>query len=178
MSQRLVKVAKELNVGTDSIVEYLSKKGFSVEAKPTSIISDEMHNLLLQEFSSSMAIKEQANSMIIGTRPAKAAETIAPLVAEPPKKEIPVVKPPEKTIKKAEISEEDKPKVKVVGKIDLAPKTAEPKSKEEPEEIEVPQPTPVETVPEIQPEEKEEDEVVKAEAPQLQGLTILGKIDT
>ena len=28
------------------------------------------------------------------------------------------------------------------------------------------------------PEEKEEDQLVKAEAPQLQGLTILGKIDT
>src|SRR5687767_9441505 len=177
MSQRLVKVAKELNVGTDSIVEYLSKKGFSVEAKPTSIISDEMHNLLLQEFSSSMAIKEQANSMIIGTRPAKAAEIPVPPVAEPPKKEIPVIKPAEKTVKKAEISEEDKPKVKVVGKIDLTPKTVEPKVKEEPEEIEVPQTiTPVETPPEVQPEEKEEDQLVKAEAPQLQGLTILGKI--
>ena len=115
MSQRLVKVAKELNVGTDSIVEYLSKKGFVIEAKPTSMITDEMHNLLLQEFSTSMAIKEQADSMIIGTRPVVAkAETAAP-VAEPVKKEAPVAKPAEKVVKKAEIAEQDKPKVKVVG---------------------------------------------------------------
>ena len=91
MSQRLVKVAKELNVGTDSIVEYLSKKGFAVEAKPTSMISEEMHNLLLQEFGSNIAIKEQANSMIIGARPAKTADVITPPVhVESPKKETPV----------------------------------------------------------------------------------------
>lgn len=179
MSQRLVKVAKELNVGTDSIVEYLSKKGFVVEAKPTSMISDEMHNLLLQEFSGSMAIKEQANSMIIGTRPAKAAEVIAPPPPEPPKKEVPVAKAVEKEIKKAEISEEDKPKVKVVGKIDLTPKT--PEAKVQPEIPEEPETVPVESKVEDQPvvtPEKEGDGLVKAEAPQLQGLTILGKIDT
>ena len=115
MSQRLVKVAKELNVGTDSIVEYLSKKGFVIEAKPTSMISDEMHNLLLQEFSGNIAIKEQADSMVIGTRPAvKPAEVIAPVVPEPPKKEAPpvVVAPPVSTVKKAEVEEQDKPKVK------------------------------------------------------------------
>src|SRR5688500_12331597 len=126
MSQRLVKVAKELNVGTDSIVEYLSKKGFVIEAKPTSMISDEMHNLLLQEFSGSMAIKEQADSMIIGTRPAKAAEVTAP--APEARKEALFTKTTDRTVKKAEVAEEDKPKVKVVGKIELPSKTeAKPK---------------------------------------------------
>ncbi|HEY3387230.1 MAG TPA: translation initiation factor IF-2 N-terminal domain-containing protein, partial [Saprospiraceae bacterium] len=181
MSQRLVKVAKELNVGTDSIVEYLSKKGFVIEAKPTSMISDEMHNLLLQEFSGSMAIKEQADSMVIGTRPAKGAEVIAPVAPpEPPKKEAPAPPPaPIKTVKKAEVNEQDKPKVKVVGKIDLTPKAPEtkplPEEKPEPEVIE---PAGKEAPPEVIPEEKEVDELVRAEAPQLQGLKILGKIDT
>ena len=88
MSQRLVKVAKELNVGTDSIVEYLSKKGFVIEAKPTSMITDDMHNLLLQEFGSNIAIKEQADRMDIGTRPAVKPADVAPTVApEHPKKE-------------------------------------------------------------------------------------------
>lgn len=178
MSQRLVKVAKELNVGTDSIVEYLSKKGFVIEAKPTSMISDEMHNLLLQEFSSSMAIKEQADNMVIGTRPAKGAET-PPVVPEPPKKETPATPPATKTVKKAEVEEKDKPKVKVVGKIDLKPKTAEPKKVVEEKPV-TEEPVPVVETPVVVtpvPEEKE-DEVVKAEAPQLQGLKILGKIDT
>lgn len=181
MSQRLVKVAKELNVGTDSIVEYLSKKGFVIEAKPTSMISDEMHNLLLQEFSSNIAIKEQADNLVIGTRPAKPAEVVAPVIPEPPKKEAPPVTPEVKTVKKAEISEEDKPKVKVVGKIDLKPKTPEPKPVEEEKPVvEVPESKPVaeEKPVEVAPEEKDQDELVRAEAPQLQGLTILGKIDT
>jgi len=181
MSQRLVKVAKELNVGTDSIVEYLSKKGFVIEAKPTSMISDEMHNLLLQEFSGSMAIKEQADSMVIGTRPAaKGPEVIAPVAPEPPKKEAPAPPPaPTKVVKKAEVNEQDKPKVKVVGKIDLTPKA--PETKPIPEEKPVPEvvePIVKEAPPEVVPEEKEVDELVRAEAPQLQGLTILGKIDT
>ena len=184
MSQRLVKVAKELNVGTDSIVEYLSKKGFVIEAKPTSQITDEMHNLLLQEFSSSMAIKEQADSMVIGTRPAKAPEVVAPVAPPPPKKEAPPVTPPpppvvKPEVKKAEVEEQDKPKVKVVGKIDLTPKA--PETKPQPEEkpvVEVP-PVVTEVVPPVVvPEEKELDELVRAEAPQLAGLKILGKIDT
>ncbi len=179
MQQRLVKVAKELNVGTDSIVEYLSKKGFAVEAKPTSMISEEMHNLLLQEFGSNIAIKEQANNMIIGARPPiKGADVLTPVMPEPPKKEVPPVVPVDKGVKKAEVPEKEKPKLKVVGKIDLAPKTSEPKTKtDEVEEVNVPETIGEEVIPEI-PVEKEEDELIKAEAPQLQGLTILGKIDT
>jgi translation initiation factor IF-2 len=178
--QRLVKVAKELNVGTDSIVKYLSQKGFAVDDKPTSMISDEMHNLLLQEFSSNIAIKEQANNMVIGTRPAKAAEVLTPVAPpEPPKKETPVAKPVEKEVKKAEVEERDKPKVKIIGKIDLTPKAPETKPVvEEKPEVEVPPVIGEETAQEVVPEEKEEDELIKAEAPQLQGLTILGKIDT
>ncbi len=181
MSQRLVKVAKELNVGTDSIVEYLSKKGFSIDAKPTSMITEDMHNLLLQEFGSNMAIKEQANNMVIGTRPAKAAEVVAPVMPEPPKKEAPIIRAPEPPpVKKAEVEERDKPKVKVVGKIDLTPKAPEvkPVVPEEPEVV-IPPVVEEEVIPEapVVPE-KEVDELVRAEAPQLQGLRIMGKIDT
>lgn len=176
MSQRLVKVAKELNVGTDSIVEYLAKKGITIEAKPTTMITDEMHHLLLQEFSSNMAIKEQADNMIIGARPAKAVETVAPTVHEPPKKETVTTKPAEKAVKKAEVEEKEKPKLKVLGKIDLTPKTKEPKP-EEPAKTEVP-PVAGEESGVVAPPGEKEDEVVKAEAPQLQGLKILGKIDT
>ncbi len=180
MSQRLVKVAKELNVGTDSIVEYLAEKGFTIEAKPSTKISEEMHDLLLQEFSGSIAIKEQADNIVIGTRPvAKPAEE-AP--APPPVK--PVEKPVEEkaapsTVKKAEVEEKDKPKVKVVGKIDLSPKAPEPKKevvKEEPK-VEEPIVEDVESAPPVANEPKLPEEVVKAAVPKLQGLKILGKID-
>ncbi len=180
MSQRLVKVAKELNVGTDSIVEYLAEKGFTIEAKPSTKISDEMHDLLLQEFSGSIAIKELADNIVIGTRPATkpVEEEKTPPPAPPQVEKAAPADPAPSTVKKAELDEKDKPKVKVIGKIDLSPKPPQPKTevvkeapKEEPTkaESEVTPPAPV--------EEKVPDEVLKADAPKLQGLKILGKID-
>ena len=69
MAERLVKIAKELNVGVATIVDFLATKGHTVENKPTSMISDEMHSILLKEFRSSMAEKEKADQIVIGTRP-------------------------------------------------------------------------------------------------------------
>ena len=71
MSKRLVKVAKELNVGTETIVEFLNGNGFSVINKPTAKISDEMYNALAKNFQNSIAIKEKANQITIGTRKTK-----------------------------------------------------------------------------------------------------------
>jgi translation initiation factor IF-2 len=64
--EKLIKVAKELNVGTSTIVEHLSKKGFEIENKPTAKVTDEMYKELLKEFQKSIAIKEQADQLIIG----------------------------------------------------------------------------------------------------------------
>ena len=41
MSKRLVKIAKELNVGTATIVEHLTKSGYDIDNKPTAKVSDE-----------------------------------------------------------------------------------------------------------------------------------------
>lgn len=67
-SIRLVKIAKELNVGTSTIVDFLIKKGFIIKNKPTEKISNAMHDALLQEFSDSMKAKEKADKFIIGSR--------------------------------------------------------------------------------------------------------------
>ena len=69
MAERLVKIAKELNVGVSTIVDFLASKGHVIENKPTSMVSDEMHSVLLKEFRSSMAEKEKADQIVIGTRP-------------------------------------------------------------------------------------------------------------
>ncbi|BDS14638.1 translation initiation factor IF-2 [Aureispira anguillae] len=71
MSKRLVKVAKELNVGTKTIVEFLNGNGFAVSNKPTAKISDEMYDALAKNFQNSIAIKEKANQITIGTRKTK-----------------------------------------------------------------------------------------------------------
>ncbi len=71
MSKRLVKVAKELNVGTKTIVEFLNGNGFSVSNKPTAKISDEMYDALAKNFQKSIAIREKADKITIGTRKTK-----------------------------------------------------------------------------------------------------------
>jgi translation initiation factor IF-2 len=55
---RLSKVAREFNIGTNTIVEYLSKKGFSVENNPNAKISGEAYDLLCKEFQSEKNLKE------------------------------------------------------------------------------------------------------------------------
>lgn len=89
MSYRLVKIAKELNVGTSTIVEFLAKTGNVIENKPTVKVSEDLYELLLKEFSNSMDIKEKANSIVIGTR----KEEPAPVVTPKPVFSIPVVPP-------------------------------------------------------------------------------------
>ena len=75
MANRLIKVAKELNVGTATIVEFLEKNGFEIDNKPTAKVTDEMHDALLMEFQKSAAIKEKADQLIIGSRATKKENT-------------------------------------------------------------------------------------------------------
>ena len=46
-SIRLNKVLRELNISLDRVVDFLSTKGFQVEPRPTTKISEEIHNILL-----------------------------------------------------------------------------------------------------------------------------------
>lgn len=63
---RLAKVAREINIGIETIAEHLSKKGFEVEAKPTTKLSEEMYAILINDFSSDIALKEKAEQVRIG----------------------------------------------------------------------------------------------------------------
>ena len=47
---RLNKVLRELNISLDRAVEHLSQQGHEIEARPTTKISQEVYNLLLDEF--------------------------------------------------------------------------------------------------------------------------------
>jgi len=58
MAQKLIKIAKEFNVGLHTIVETLHGKGFpDLEDKPTADITDAMLVVLQQEFQKDLAIK-------------------------------------------------------------------------------------------------------------------------
>lgn len=191
MARRLVKIAKELNVGTGSIVDHLRKNGFEIDNKPTAQVSDEMYEILLTEFQNSMAVKEKADQLIIGTRPAKEEkpEPVAkPQIPAAKEKTTPETEKEPKKVSKAKEKEEmvdlrsdSKAEIKVVGKIDLETKKKakkEEKAKEEEPEVEVKPAAEEKATPPAEVPEKKKEEVIRAETPQLKGLKILGKIDT
>ena len=64
MTQRLSKVAKNLNVGINNLVEFLHKKGITVESNPNTKISNEQYQLLIAEFSKDKKIKKEAEEFI------------------------------------------------------------------------------------------------------------------
>ena len=223
MAKRLIKIAKELNVGTSTIVDYLGRNGFEIEDKPTAKITEEMEMKLHEEFQESLAIKEQADQLIIGTRPIAKKEVVPPPpVAPPPLFKSKITPPPPPKVEKKETEppievtsekeekekiEPSKPKLKVLGKIDLSPKpkkkTEKKKQKPEPQkEVEAPEEhknKPSKTIDEAKfqeaapptkevkgepapieetkTEKAKENELIRAEAPKLKGTKILGKID-
>lgn len=181
MAKRLIKIAKELNVGTTTIVEHLTNNGFEIENKPTSKITDEMYNELLKEFQKSIAIKEKADSLIIGNRPTTRKESGPPpppksepeSIKSPPEKEPPADTKPKAEPQKEEAQKEEQespakpeaPKIKVLGKIDLKDRLKSKKGqKPEPEPKEEPKQEKAET-PEKAPEAKKETPPKKEEKP-------------
>ena len=61
MSIRLNKVTKECNVGLQTAVEFLQKKGFSdVEANPNTKISDEQYQMLVAKFKKDKGLRDDA----------------------------------------------------------------------------------------------------------------------
>ena len=177
MSKILIKVAAEINVGRENIVDFLTKKGFEIESKPNAKVTDEMYAALLREFSSSIEIKEKADQLIIGTRPPVQKQApVAPVVVAPtpkpaPKEELPPVveKVPEPEVKeppkaaeelyKAEIDEKSRPQLKILGKINLDAK--KPAAKEAPKaEEEVKKPISV-----VKPAEKPKEPEPVVEKP-------------
>ena len=122
MSVRLNKVTKEFNIGLQTAVEFLQKKGFTeVEANPNYKISDEQFSLLQQEFSTDKGLRTEAK-MLIQQRQEQTKER---------KKPVPVV----------EDYVEEKPNIqgpKILGKIDLdKKKKPQPEAKVQEEPVEV-----------------------------------------
>ena len=65
---RLSQVARKLNIGKNTILEFLESKGHKVDNNPNSKISDEQLELLSKEFASDAMDKEEALGMTIGKK--------------------------------------------------------------------------------------------------------------
>ena len=57
---RLSKVAKEFNIGLQTIVDFLSRKGHQIESNPNTKLTSEMYDLLVKEFQSEKSVKEES----------------------------------------------------------------------------------------------------------------------
>ena len=62
---RLSKVAKELNVSTSTIIDFLKAKKHEVENNPNAKISDDIYSILLSEFQSEKASKEESKKVTL-----------------------------------------------------------------------------------------------------------------
>lgn len=116
MSIRLIKVSKDLNVGISSLVEFLQKKGFTVEANPNTKIDDEQYDLLIIEFGKDKNIK-LASERKKESQKEKKKETLAESI-EDTADEISIGTPIIEDIK-TEVPEDIKPRIQIVDKIDL-----------------------------------------------------------
>ena len=71
---RLNKVLRELNISLDRAVDYLASKGITIEARPTTKISDEVYHVLQDEFETDMSKK--VASQEVGEEKRKEKEAI------------------------------------------------------------------------------------------------------
>ena len=112
--KRLSKVARELNVGISTIVEFLNSQGKEVSSNPNTKIGEDLYMILLEEFQKEKFEKEKADNVVIDHSERK----VISIKKEEPKKEV------EKIIAKADKLSGPS----VLGKIDFPPK--KPKNQE------------------------------------------------
>ena len=148
MSIRLSKAIKECNVGLQTAVDFLNKKGSTeVEANLNTKISDEQYELLLKEFKPDSVLKDAANLMLQQQKEEKERKEKEKAEAKAKAKAEADAKAKAEAEAKAKAEEEAKKKaLKIVGHIDLdAPKKkAEPVVEEKQVEEPVAEPVKVE----------------------------------
>lgn len=193
---RLGQASRKLNVGHNTILDFLAKKGFAVENNPNAKLSAEQFAMLAKEYAASASEKLEASGLTIGVKHEpnivppkhepevhrkKTEEEESVLIKNLGSKDI--VKPKEEVkVDKVEI---EKPKLegfKVLGKVELEKekkkekeKAAE-KEKVEPEKVVSKEEKP-EPKPEVEKTPEPETEVIKAKADKLQGLKVVDKIN-
>ena len=165
---RLNKVLRELNISLDRAVDFLKSEGHDIEARPTTKISEEVHQVLLDEFQTDMSKK--VASQEVGEEKRKEKEAIRlQLEQEHEERRLAREKRAESTERIIKAKDE-LAGPKTVGKIDLEPKkktkaVVEEKKVEEVEIVEIKEEvTPVEKIEAVEtPKEVELKEVKEEE---------------
>lgn len=193
--RRLKKVAVELNVGVDSIVKFLERRGIKVDSNPNAKIDSVAYNLLLEEFQSEKEVKEESRLQGMKDKLSKTTISIEDTDRRSGKK------PEEEEFTIRGLGEEEviRPKVEekgptVVGRVDLdaltrktRPDKKEKKAAPPPEKPETIVPE-KETPPVSEPREEaldkwtgrpvvKDEDVIKAQSQKLEGPKVVGKMD-
>ncbi len=164
MTIRLNKVTRDLNVGITTVVEFLQKKGYEIEANPNTKITEEQYAVLVKEFSTDKNLKKESEKFIQERQNKERNKASISIDGfEEPKKE---------EVVKTTLSDEMRPKFKPVGKIDLdalnkrpaAPKVEEPVK----EAVPVVEKEPVAEI--KKPVEEKQPESVKVETPVIEDV--------
>src|SRR5688572_15409615 len=165
---RLSQAARKLNVGHNTILDFLTKKGFEVENNPNAKLTPEQIALLSKEFASSATEKLEASGLSIGVKHVdthiETEKETAKKRVEDEESNIMIKNLGSKDLKakeeaKFEKVEREKPKlegIKVLGKIELEKKQA---AKEEIPEPAEKKPEPVVEVVKKEEPKKEEPKV-------------------
>lgn len=165
MTIRLNKVTRDLNVGIATVVDFLQKKGYTIEANPNTKITDEQYAALVKEFSKDKDLKIESEKIFQERQNKernKASVSIDDLQAETTTK-------PE--VIETVVPEDARPRFKPVGKIDLdnlnkkkvKPAVVEPAKEEKKEVVETAEP-----VEKPAPVQVEEETVAEVAQPQPQ----------
>ncbi|WP_339655589.1 translation initiation factor IF-2 [uncultured Maribacter sp.] len=152
---RLNKVLRELNISLDRAVDFLNGKGHDVEARPTTKISDDVYQVLLDEFQTDKSKKVASKE--VGEEKRKEKEAIrVQLEKEQEDRRLARERRNIETEQSTLVGKVELAGPKMVGKIDLNPK----KKKEEPAKEE-----PAKEEPKV--EEKIEAKVEVKESPKV-----------
>ena len=166
MPVKLNKVLKDLNVGLQTVVDFLHAKGCEIESNPNVRIQDDQYALLVKEFGKNLSEAERRRLL-------EKAAPKAPVVKESSqkekeKKEEKPKKEPE--VIKTEIPDEIKPKFVTKGKIDLSgigepKKEGTKRTKKEEKEEGAPSVAPVEETKKV--EKVQQPEPIQAPEPEV-----------
>ncbi|MDP4283817.1 MAG: translation initiation factor IF-2 [Bacteroidota bacterium] len=169
---RLMAAAKEFNIGKDTLTDFLVSKGFEADdLKPTSKISEEMYRVLQVEFQPDKVAKQKAEQIDlpknapVDNKKRRDEQDLSFTKKETVKVKEEKIEPVQEIIPTEvieEVKDEVVPETPVVAKVEPI------EEKESPVVEETPVPA---------AEEPMKPEITKIDAPEVEGLKVIDKID-
>jgi len=176
---RINKVLRELNISLERAVDFLKDRGIAIEASPNTKISEDVHNILCDQFAGDKGNKEASKGVSEEIKKEKEAIRLEREKEIEEKKRLEEERQKQELIKaRAQVTGP-----KQVGKIELNPKPAPSIQKEEivsqeKEEIKTVEPSTNTNVAETVKEKEEPviDEKIKTQYQKLSGATLTGQV--